>query len=182
MAEEKSPISKDAATGFIAGVVLEVAVAAIWLGFFGSENISSRIQAAAALIVAAGVVFALATYVSNRREAGGSRAATFLLFREQLLAARSYARNPAALAEWGNDAMLQRADAEALVRVIDGTTPLFVRVDRAADIVNVLKLKGEFPAMKLVLVGVTDGWLVALYSFDHSPSSISARRAFFSFS
>jgi imidazolonepropionase-like amidohydrolase len=94
-------------------------------------------------------------------KAGGSRAATFLLFREQLLAARSYARNPAALAEWGNDAMLQRADAEALVRVIDGTTPLFVRVDRAADIVNVLKLKGEFPAMKLVLVGVTDGWLVA---------------------
>ncbi|MEQ8309672.1 MAG: amidohydrolase family protein [Sphingopyxis sp.] len=94
-------------------------------------------------------------------KAGGSRAATFLLFREQLLAARSYARNPAALAEWGNDAMLQRADAEALVRVIDGTTPLFVRVDRAADIVNVLKLKGDFPALKLVLVGVTDGWLVA---------------------
>src|SRR3546814_6702445 len=50
-------------------------------------------------------------------KAGGSRAATFLLFREQLLAARSYARNPAALAEWGNDAMIQRADAEALVRV-----------------------------------------------------------------
>ncbi|WP_188237068.1 amidohydrolase family protein [Sphingopyxis sp. LK2115] len=94
-------------------------------------------------------------------KAGGSRAATFLLFREQLLAARSYARNPEALAEWGNDAMLQRADVEALVRVINGTTPLFVRVDRAADIVNVLKLKGEFPAMKLVLVGVTDGWLVA---------------------
>ncbi|MDZ3831105.1 MAG: amidohydrolase family protein [Sphingopyxis sp.] len=93
--------------------------------------------------------------------AGGSRAATFLLFREQLLAARSYSRNPSALAEWGNDAMLQRADAEALVRVIDGTTPLFVRVDRAADIVNVLKLKGEFPALKLVLVGATDGWLVA---------------------
>lgn len=94
-------------------------------------------------------------------KAGGSRAATFLLFREQLLAARSYSRNPAALAEWGNDAMLQRADAEALVRVIDGTTPLFVRVDRAADIINVLKLKGEFPALKLVLVGATDGWLVA---------------------
>ena len=94
-------------------------------------------------------------------KAGGSRAATFLLFREQLLAARSYARNPAALAEWGNDAMLQRADADALVRVIDGTTPLFVRVDRAADIVNVLKLRQEFPALKLVLVGATEGWLVA---------------------
>lgn len=94
-------------------------------------------------------------------KAGGSRAATFLLFREQLLAARSYARNPATLAEWGNDAMIQRADADALVQVINGTTPLFVRVDRAADIVNVLKLRQEFPALKLVLVGVTEGWLVA---------------------
>ncbi|MDO9362108.1 MAG: amidohydrolase family protein [Sphingopyxis sp.] len=94
-------------------------------------------------------------------KAGGSRAATFLLFREQLLAARSYARNPATLAEWSSDALIQRADADALVRVIEGTTPLFVRVDRAADIINVIKLKGEFSALKLVLVGATEGWLVA---------------------
>ncbi len=94
-------------------------------------------------------------------KAGGSRAATFLLFREQLLAARSYARNPTTLADWGNDAMIQRADADALVRVINGTTPLFVRVDRASDIINVLKLRQEFPALKMVLVGVTEGWLVA---------------------
>jgi imidazolonepropionase-like amidohydrolase len=94
-------------------------------------------------------------------KAGGSRAATFLLFREQLLAARNYARNPATLAEWSNGAMIQRADAEALVAVINGQTPLFVRVDRAADILNVLKLRGEFPALKLVLVGATEGWLVA---------------------
>ncbi|MGH6653162.1 MAG: amidohydrolase family protein [Sphingopyxis sp.] len=93
--------------------------------------------------------------------AGGSRAALYLLFREQLLAARSYARNSATLAEWGSDALIQRADADALVRVIDGTTPLFVRVDRATDILNVLKLKTEFPALKLVLVGATEGWLVA---------------------
>lgn len=94
-------------------------------------------------------------------KAGGSRAATFLLFREQLLAARSYARNPATLAEWSNDTLIQRADAEALVRVINGATPLFVRVDRAVDILNVIKLKSEFPALKLVLVGATEGWLVA---------------------
>lgn len=93
--------------------------------------------------------------------AGGSRAATFLLFREQLLAARSYARNPASLAEWSSDALIQRADAEALARVINGEDRLFVRVDRASDILNVLKLRSEFPALKLVLVGVTDGWLVA---------------------
>lgn len=93
--------------------------------------------------------------------AGGSRAATFLLFREQLLAARSYARNPASFAEWSADALIQRADAEALVRVISGQDRLFIRVDRASDILNVLKLRSEFPSLKLVLVGATDGWLVA---------------------
>ena len=94
-------------------------------------------------------------------KAGGSRAATFLLFREQLLAARGHARNSAALAQWGNDAMVQRADADALARVIEGRVPLFVRADRAADLLNVLGLKSEFPALKLVLVGATEGWLVA---------------------
>ena len=72
MADERNPISRDAVTGFVAGFVLAVAIAAIWLGFFGSEQASSRIQAAAALIVAAGVVFGLATYVVNRRQFGGS--------------------------------------------------------------------------------------------------------------
>ncbi len=74
MAEEGNPISRDAVTGFVAGFALAVAAAAIWLGLFGSEQISSRIQAAAALIVAAGVVFALAIYVVNRRQVGGTLA------------------------------------------------------------------------------------------------------------
>jgi imidazolonepropionase-like amidohydrolase len=91
--------------------------------------------------------------------AGGSRAATFLLFREQLLAARSYVRGN--LADVGPDALLQRADVEALVRVVNGTDRLFVRVDRAADILNVLRLRSELPALKLGLVGATEGWLVA---------------------
>src|SRR3546814_12309930 len=34
-------------------------------------------------------------------KAGGSRAATFLLFRETLLAARTHARHPVALPPWG---------------------------------------------------------------------------------
>ena len=74
MAEERNPISRDAVTGFVAGVVLVIAIAAIWLGFFGTEAIGSRIQSAAALIVAAGVVFALVTYVAGRRQVGGSLA------------------------------------------------------------------------------------------------------------
>lgn len=94
-------------------------------------------------------------------KAGGSRAANFLLFREQILAARNAARSGAALAEWTNSAMIQRADAEALLRVVNGQVPLLIRVDRASDILNVLKLRQELPALKLVLVGVTEGWMVA---------------------
>jgi imidazolonepropionase-like amidohydrolase len=91
--------------------------------------------------------------------AGGSRAATFLLFREQLLAAREYQRKD--LADVSADALLQRADVEALLRVIEGRDRLFVRVDRASDIINVLRLRSELPQMKLVLVGATEGWMVA---------------------
>jgi imidazolonepropionase-like amidohydrolase len=57
--------------------------------------------------------------------------------------------------------LLSRFDAEALVPVVTGKQKLYVKVDRAADIRAVLALKGDFPALDLVLVGVTEGWLVA---------------------
>jgi imidazolonepropionase-like amidohydrolase len=57
--------------------------------------------------------------------------------------------------------LLSRFDAEALVPVVTGQQKLYVAVDRMADIRAVLALKGEFPKLDLVLVGVTEGWLVA---------------------
>jgi imidazolonepropionase-like amidohydrolase len=45
--------------------------------------------------------------------------------------------------------------------VIDGRQPLYVGVERASDIRSVLALKSEFPKLDLVLVGATEGWLVA---------------------
>src|SRR3546814_18061662 len=36
-----------------------------------------------------------------------------------------------------------------------------MRVCSAADILNVLGLNGDFPALKRVFVGATEGWLVA---------------------
>jgi hypothetical protein len=72
--EQKQVLSKDAVTGFVAGIVLAIAAAAIWLGFFGSEDLASRIQAAAALVIAAVVVFALVAVLSNRLRGSGSLA------------------------------------------------------------------------------------------------------------
>jgi imidazolonepropionase-like amidohydrolase len=60
-----------------------------------------------------------------------------------------------------DEVFLSRFDAEALVPVVTGKQKLYVGVERAADIRAVLALKSEFPALDMVLVGVTEGWLVA---------------------
>jgi imidazolonepropionase-like amidohydrolase len=57
--------------------------------------------------------------------------------------------------------MLTRFDAAALVPVLQGRQSLLVHVERAIDILQVLGLKREFPSLKLVLVGATEGWTVA---------------------
>jgi len=98
---------------------------------------------------------------SGAATAGGSRAAAHVQFRNALLEARDYARNPAGYGGRDRDALLMRLDAAALVPVVEGRTPLFVHVERASDILQALELRREFPALKLVLVGVSEGWLVA---------------------
>lgn len=93
--------------------------------------------------------------------AGGSRPAAYLEFRTKLRDAERFARNPAAYDGDSKDALLPRADAAALVPVVQGRTPLLVHVESGPDILNVLKLRREFPALKLVLVGASEGWTVA---------------------
>ena len=117
--------------------------------------------------------------------AGGSRPAAHALLRNALREARQYGeasgisgsrRRPASV-DTGDDVpidprlvdseaerddvLLSRFDAAALVPVVSGQQQLYVRAERAADIRSVLALKGEFPALDLVLVGVSEGWLVA---------------------
>jgi imidazolonepropionase-like amidohydrolase len=57
--------------------------------------------------------------------------------------------------------LLTRFDAAALVPVLTGRQLLLVHVERASDILQVLGLKREFPQLRLVLVGATEGWTVA---------------------
>jgi imidazolonepropionase-like amidohydrolase len=90
--------------------------------------------------------------------AGGSRPAVHALLR----AAFAAARNPA-LAAQGLDrgALITRQDAAALVPVLDGKQPLLVHAERVTDIRAALQLKRDFPTIKLVLVGATEGWRIA---------------------
>lgn len=97
---------------------------------------------------------------SGARLSGGSRVAAHTALRNALREAREVAALPAGAQRQG-DVLLTRADAAALAKVIDGTQTLYVGVERASDIRGVLALKAEFPRLDLVLVGVTEGWLVA---------------------
>jgi len=118
--------------------------------------------------------------------AGGSRAASHVLLRNALREARDLrlprgviagtaARTPStappedlpenpyigAAAQRSEDVLLTRFDAAALVPVLQGRQLLLVHVERASDILQVLALKREFPNLRLVLVGATEGWRVA---------------------
>ncbi|MGB7655206.1 MAG: amidohydrolase family protein [Novosphingobium sp.] len=93
------------------------------------------------------------------RRAGGSRAATYASLRNALAEARELSLAPAGARR--DDILLNRPDAAALIPVVTGQQPLYVHVERAADIRMVLALKKEFPALKLVVVGASEGWMVA---------------------
>jgi imidazolonepropionase-like amidohydrolase len=118
------------------------------------------------------------------RIAGGSRVSAHAVLRNALREARQYgtdpkiagARRPADVmtgddipvdprlvdsATNREDVLLTRFDAAALVPVVNGTQPLYVGVERAADIRSVLALRSEFPKLKLVIVGASEGWMVA---------------------
>lgn len=95
------------------------------------------------------------------RIAGGSRPAALAMFRNALIEAQRYARSPGSFDGNSKQALLTAADAEALGPVIDGRVPLWVHVEGATDILSILAVKREFPALKLVLVGASEGWTVA---------------------
>lgn len=94
---------------------------------------------------------------TGHSRAGGSRSASHIYFRALLDEARTYARNPAAF----DSDLLKASDAKALLPVINGSTKLLVHVESANDILKVLDLRKDFPALKMVLVGVNEGWRVA---------------------
>lgn len=119
------------------------------------------------------------------RIAGGSRVSAHAVLRNALREARQYESDPQQLTATRRapdvstgddlpidprlvdsptlreDVLLTRFDAAALGPVVTGAQPLYVGVERASDIRAVLALRGEFPRLKLVLVGASEGWLVA---------------------
>lgn len=98
---------------------------------------------------------------AGAEQAGGSRAAANLMFRQMLEEAKTYAANPAGYDGRSKDSLLLRADAQALVPVVQGKMPLMVHAESAADILQTIALKKEFPMLRLVIAGASEGWMVA---------------------
>lgn len=93
--------------------------------------------------------------------AGGSRGATFVLVKEALADARHFARYRAEYARGhARSYGLPRFDLEALVPVVQGRTPLLVRVSRASDIRQALALARE-EKVRIILEDAQEGWIVA---------------------
>jgi imidazolonepropionase-like amidohydrolase len=101
---------------------------------------------------------------TGANDAGGSRASAHVLFRNALREAAElsgFAHPTAVRRQRSEDVLLTRFDAAALVPVLQGRQHLLVHVERASDILDVLDIAREFPSLRIVLVGASEGWLVA---------------------
>lgn len=155
-----------------AGGVTRAAVAPLRTGsIFGGQGAIIDLGADAQPIVAARAFQFVELGETGAVRAGGSRAATHAVLRNALVEARELARRGGgqgadprmqdAAPERPGDALLNRFDAAALVPVVSGRQALYIHAERAQDIRMALALKGEFPALRMVLIGVSEGWMVA---------------------
>lgn len=92
---------------------------------------------------------------------GGSRPAAWIELTNALEEARRVQNGGALNRDQSRDLRLTYEDAQALTLVLRGAQPLLVRVDRASDIRQILKLPRMYPGIRLVLVSANEGWLVA---------------------
>jgi imidazolonepropionase-like amidohydrolase len=129
---------------------------------FGGQAAFIRLKAGSPDIVeAAKLAVTVSLGESGARAAGGSRGADLVLIRSALEDARAFAGRRAAFEQGATrDFGLSRLDLAALIPVVQGRTPLLIRVSRAADIRQALKLAAE-EKIKVILEGVEEGWMVA---------------------
>jgi imidazolonepropionase-like amidohydrolase len=110
------------------------------------------------------------------REAGwGTHGGQLMRLRELLDDVRQYARRKG---DFERNQMRKmaasRLDLEALIPVVERKLPLVVEVNRAAEILAILRL-GQEEKVNLILTGVEEGWLVAMHlALSKVPVIVSA--------
>ena len=156
-----NPLANPIAISRTAGITRAVVVPVAGSGMFAGQGAVVDLGADMNPITKARAFQYVEMGEEGKDDAGGSRAAMILTFRMMLTEAQSYAKAPASYDGGTKDALLNRIDAQALVPVVNGAIPLMVHAESARDIMTVLSLKQDFPAMKLILAGATEGWMVA---------------------
>lgn len=129
---------------------------------FGGQAAFIRLKAGAPDIVEASkLAVTVSLGQSGARAAGGSRGASLILIRSALEDARAFAARRAAFEQGATrDFGLSRLDLAALIPVVQGRVPLLIRVSRAADIRQALKLAAD-EKIRIILEGAEEGWMVA---------------------
>jgi imidazolonepropionase-like amidohydrolase len=98
---------------------------------------------------------------AGAEHAGGLRGAAVILTKAALADARDFAAHRAAYARGETRSYgLSRIDLEALIPVVEGRTPLLIRISRAADIRQALKLARD-EKIRVILEEAEEAWLVA---------------------
>lgn len=156
-----NPLANPIAISRTAGVTRAVVAPASAVGIFAGQGAVVDLGADLDPITKARAFQYVEMGETGVEEAGGSRAALILTFRMMLAQAQDYAKAPASYDGNTRDALLNRIDAQALVPVVTGAMPLMVHAESARDILVVLSLRKDFPALKLILAGATEGWMVA---------------------
>ncbi|MDB5430598.1 MAG: amidohydrolase [Caulobacter sp.] len=112
-------------------------------------------------VVRARVAVALDMGQDGARNAGGGRGASIVLIKAAFADARSYAANRAAYERGQTRSYaMSKVDLEALVPVVQGKVPLLIRVHRASDILQVIRLAQE-EHVTVIIEGAEEGWMVA---------------------
>ena len=97
---------------------------------------------------------------SGARRAGDTRMGAWAMLRDTLDEARIYASNPRAYYDRARDSRFAFSDLEALGPVLNREQKLFVSVNSAPDITNLIKLKNDYN-LDVVIVGGSEAWRVA---------------------
>lgn len=92
---------------------------------------------------------------------GGTRPAAYAEFINALKEARNVSKAQFVATGGQRAPIYNRADLEALQPVLNGQTPVVIWVERAADIRQVLGLRSQFPQLRIIILGASEGWMVA---------------------
>lgn len=130
-------------------------------GLFAGQAAVIHTAEAPDILVRPRVAMVLDLGERGARRAGGSRGSAIVELLGILADVRDYRANRAAFERAERrDYGLSAADLEALIPVIEGRQPVIVRVHRAADIRQVLRIAAQ-QNLRVILEDAEEGWMVA---------------------